>query len=173
MKYPTISDAVIYIGADDKTIDLFEVSIRYPMGSAIIPISFWMKRLLSWIPWTAGRQMPGLTIWKAPEAAGRLTISSSPTWSRITPPTFRLCASDSPICRWSPIPRHFLCLPQFFYHGVFQPGCGGQGGRNQSLGRHTLQFFMAPMVHWPEVMVTYEQSERFSFLPTDSASLAL
>ena len=32
-----------------------------------------------------------------------------------------------------------------------------------SLGKHTLQFFMAPMVHWPEVMVTYEQTEKVLF----------
>lgn len=32
-----------------------------------------------------------------------------------------------------------------------------------SLGKHTLQFIMAPMVHWPEVMVTYEQSEKVLF----------
>ncbi len=32
-----------------------------------------------------------------------------------------------------------------------------------SLGVHTLQFIMAPMVHWPEVMVTYEQSEKVLF----------
>ena len=31
------------------------------------------------------------------------------------------------------------------------------------LGKHKLQFFMAPMVHWPEVMVTYEQTERILF----------
>ena len=32
-----------------------------------------------------------------------------------------------------------------------------------NLGKHTLQFFMAPMVHWPEVMVTYEQTEKILF----------
>lgn len=37
-----------------------------------------------------------------------------------------------------------------------------------SLGTHTLNFYMAPMVHWPEVMVTYESSERFYSLQTDS-----
>lgn len=31
------------------------------------------------------------------------------------------------------------------------------------LGRHKLQFIMAPMVHWPEVMVTYEQTEKILF----------
>lgn len=32
-----------------------------------------------------------------------------------------------------------------------------------ALGSHTLQFFMAPMVHWPEAMVTFEQSEGILF----------
>ena len=36
-------------------------------------------------------------------------------------------------------------------------------GDTLCLGSHTLQFFMAPMVHWPEVMVTYEQSEKILF----------
>ena len=36
-------------------------------------------------------------------------------------------------------------------------------GETLSLGAHTLQFFMAPMVHWPEVMVAYEQSEKILF----------
>lgn len=36
-------------------------------------------------------------------------------------------------------------------------------GDTLSLGTHTLQFFMAPMVHWPEVMVTYEQTEKVLF----------
>ncbi len=31
------------------------------------------------------------------------------------------------------------------------------------IGIHKLQFFMAPMVHWPEVMVTYEQTEKILF----------
>ena len=36
-------------------------------------------------------------------------------------------------------------------------------GDTLSLGQHTLQFFSAPMVHWPEGMVTYEQSEKIIF----------
>lgn len=32
-----------------------------------------------------------------------------------------------------------------------------------SLGKHTLNFLMAPMVHWPEVLVTYESTERILF----------
>jgi len=36
-------------------------------------------------------------------------------------------------------------------------------GDSLNLGQHTLTFVMAPMVHWPEVMVTYEQSEKLLF----------
>ena len=36
-------------------------------------------------------------------------------------------------------------------------------GEELKLGAHTLQFFMAPMVHWPEVMVAYEQKEKILF----------
>lgn len=36
-------------------------------------------------------------------------------------------------------------------------------GDTLSLGQHTLQFFTAPMVHWPEVMMEYEQTEKILF----------
>lgn len=36
-------------------------------------------------------------------------------------------------------------------------------GDTLSLGKHTLHFFFAPMVHWPEVMVTWEESEKILF----------
>ena len=37
-------------------------------------------------------------------------------------------------------------------------------GEILDIGKHKLQFFMAPMVHWPEVMVTYEQTEKILFV---------
>ena len=36
-------------------------------------------------------------------------------------------------------------------------------GDTLNLGIHTLTFVMAPMVHWPEVMVAYESSEKILF----------
>lgn len=52
-----------------------------------------------------------------------------------------------------------------------QFGCGELAGRaltvkendTLSLGGHALRFFMAPMVHWPEVMVSYEEKEKILF----------
>ena len=55
-------------------------------------------------------------------------------------------------------------MPQFF-EGVYFEGrtIAVKEGDTLSLGSHTLQFFVAPMVHWPEVMVSYEQSEKVLF----------
>ena len=36
-------------------------------------------------------------------------------------------------------------------------------GRHFSAGRHTLQFIIAPMVHWPEVMMTYDETDKMLF----------
>ena len=36
-------------------------------------------------------------------------------------------------------------------------------GDTLSLGKHTLHFFFAPMVHWPEVMVAWEETEKILF----------
>ena len=55
-------------------------------------------------------------------------------------------------------------LPQFFDCIEFEGRTiAVKEGDTLSLGSHTLQFFVAPMVHWPEVMVSYEQSEKVLF----------
>ncbi len=55
-------------------------------------------------------------------------------------------------------------LPQFFDGETFEGRTMAvKDGDTLSLGSHTLQFFTAPMVHWPEVIMTYEQKERVLF----------
>ena len=54
-------------------------------------------------------------------------------------------------------------MEQFFNLDVSDRKVVVAEGDTLSLGKHTLQLFMAPMVHWPEVMVTYEQSEKILF----------
>ena len=55
-------------------------------------------------------------------------------------------------------------MPQFFDNVDFEGRTlAVKEGDTLSLGSHTLQFFVAPMVHWPEVMVSYEQSEKVLF----------
>ena len=55
-------------------------------------------------------------------------------------------------------------LGQFFtYPPLLERVMVVKEGDTLSLGHHTLQFMMAPMVHWPEVMVTYDQTDKVLF----------
>lgn len=59
--------------------------------------------------------------------------------------------------------KTFQMLPQFFDIQLDDRSIEVKEGDTLSLGTHTLHFYMAPMVHWPEVMVTYESSEKVLF----------
>lgn len=59
--------------------------------------------------------------------------------------------------------KTFQMFQQFFGASSDDRAVIVKEGDTLSIGKHTLQFFMAPMVHWPEVMVTYEQSEKVLF----------
>ena len=54
-------------------------------------------------------------------------------------------------------------IPQFIHRDLKDKLVIVKEGEVIDLGNHKLQFFMAPMVHWPEVMVTYEQTEKILF----------
>lgn len=57
----------------------------------------------------------------------------------------------------------FKMLPRFFNIDIENRKIIVKEGDILEIGDHKLQFFMAPMVHWPEVMFTYEQTEKILF----------
>lgn len=57
----------------------------------------------------------------------------------------------------------FGMLPNFFDVNIEEKKVTVAEGDTLSLGKHTLHFVMAPMVHWPEVMVTYEETDKILF----------
>lgn len=59
--------------------------------------------------------------------------------------------------------RTFSMLRQFYPEVQMANTLCVSDGDTLPLGRHTLRFLFAPMVHWPEVMMTYETSERLLF----------
>ncbi len=59
--------------------------------------------------------------------------------------------------------KTFNMINQFFELDLADRKVEVKEGETLILGVHILQFFMAPMVHWPEVMVTYEQHEKILF----------
>ncbi len=54
-------------------------------------------------------------------------------------------------------------IHQFFREGLVFATQIVKEGDTLPLGRHVLQFMMAPMVHWPEVMMTYDQTAKVLF----------
>lgn len=58
--------------------------------------------------------------------------------------------------------KTFQMLPQYFQVAPEQTVTVKEGD-TLSLGRHTLRFLLAPMVHWPEVMLTYDETDRVLF----------
>lgn len=59
--------------------------------------------------------------------------------------------------------KTFTMLKQFYEIDIEGKTIEVKEGGTLSLGAHTLQFFMAPMVHWPEVMVTYDSTDKVLF----------
>ena len=161
----TISEAVKYIGVDDKTIDLFESQYVVPHGvsynSYLIldekvalmdtvdarGVEQWEKNLLAALD---GRKVDYLIVSHLePDHAGSIgrLVELFPEVTLVgNAKTFNM------------LPQFFDELPVDEDHKITVAE-----GESWSLGTHTLNFYMAPMVHWPEVMVTYESSEKILF----------
>ncbi len=158
-----ISDAIKYIGVDDTDIDLFESQYVVPEGvsynSYLIldekvtvmdtvdarAMKQWEENMIKALD---GRMVDYLVISHLePDHAGSIGRMMELF------PNLTLVGNM----------KTFQMLPQFF-DGIDKiEKLTVKEGDTLSLGSHTLQFFMAPMVHWPEVMVTYEVSEKTLF----------
>ena len=159
----TISDAVKFIGVDDKTIDLFESQYVVPEGVSynsylildekvalmdtvdVRGMKEWEKNLTETL---AGRKVDYLVIQHLePDHAGSI--------GRLLElyPDVTLVGNA----------KTFAMLPQFFDIDPNVKKLTVAEGDTLSLGNHTLTFVMAPMVHWPEVMVSYESTEKILF----------
>lgn len=159
----TISDSIKYIGVDDKDLDLFESQYVVPDGvsynsylildekTALMDtvdargMEEWEQNLKAALD---GRKLDFLVISHLePDHAGSI--------GRLLElyPDVVLVGNA----------KTFNMLPQFFDIQLDDRSIVVKEGDTLPLGSHTLHFYMAPMVHWPEVMVTYESSEKILF----------
>ena len=158
-----ISDCVKYVGVDDKDIDLFESQYIVPNGisynSYVIldekvclmdtvderKTAEWEHNLLEVLD---GRKVDYLVVQHLePDHAGSIERAIELF------PDMILVGNA----------KTFSMFPQFFEVDITGKTIVVKEGDTLSLGSHTLHFVMAPMVHWPEVMVTYESSEKILF----------
>ena len=159
-----VTSTIKYIGVDDMTIDLFESQYIVPNGIsynsylvmdekvAIMDTADkrkgeeWFANLEEGLE---GRTPDYLIVQHMePDHAGNITALMAKY------PDLKVVASAKAI----------LMMPQFFEDTCFEgKTIAVKEGETLSLGEHTLQFFIAPMVHWPEVMVTYDQADKILF----------
>jgi len=158
-----ISDNIKYIGVDDTTLDLFESQYAVPDGvsynsyvilddkTAIMDtvdkrgMKDWENNLLNALD---GRNADYVIIQHMePDHAGSL--------ARLIElfPEITVVGNA----------KTFVMINQFFENINIKNSLTVKEGDTLNLGSHTLTFVMAPMVHWPEVMVTYESSEKVLF----------
>ena len=158
-----ISDKIKYIGVDDTTLDLFESQYAVPDGvsynsyvilddkTAIMDtvdkrgMKDWETNLLNALD---GRNADYVIIQHMePDHAGSL--------ARLIElfPEITVVGNA----------KTFVMINQFFENINIKNSLTVKEGDTLNLGSHTLTFVMAPMVHWPEVMVTYESSEKVLF----------
>ena len=164
MQTTTISDAVRYIGADDTTIDLFESQYEVPNGVSYNSYVILDEKIAVMDTVDARKTDEWLSNLKAAldgRNADYLIVSHlEPDHSA----GIRLFTEQFPQAKLVMSAKAKAMLPQFFEIPSLEEKClTAAEGETLSLGSHTLQFFMAPMVHWPEVMVTYDSTEKVLF----------
>ena len=163
MKDTKITDSILYVGVDDKDLDLFESQYVVPNGvsynSYVIldekvtlmdtvdqrATKEWLENLDAVLE---GRTIDYLVVshMEPDHAANAKTLIDKF-------PNMKIVGNA----------KTFAMMSQFFDVDLTGRSVVVKEGDTLNLGAHTLQFIMAPMVHWPEVMVTYEQSEKILF----------
>ena len=163
MSQITISESIRYIGVDDKTLDLFESQYIVPNGVSYNSYLIRDEKIAVMDTVDARKTEEWLNNLEA-ELAGKkpdyLVISHlEPDHSG----SIQAVVEKYPEMKIVSNAKVFAMLPQFFELDLEGRNIVVAEGDSLLLGSHTLQFYMAPMVHWPEVMVEYESSEKVLF----------
>ena len=159
-----ISAAIKYVGVDDLDIDLFESQYIVPEGISYNSYVILDDKIAIMDTVDARK---GKEWWVNVE---KVLAGKAPDYlvvQHVEPDHASLIAEvvkRYPQVKVVATSKALQMMPQFFHDVDFcLNGYPVKEGDTLSLGNHTLQFLTAPMVHWPEVMVSYEQSEKVLF----------
>ena len=163
MKDITITDSVRYIGTDDHDIDLFESQYVVPNGVSYnsyliidekiaIMDTVDSHKLNDWLD-NLEKELNGRT-------PDYLVVSHmEPDHSA----GIKAAAEKYPQMKLIGNSKTFTIMSQFFDMDINSRKFIVSDGDKLELGAHILNFVFAPMVHWPEVMMSYESSEKILF----------
>ena len=159
----TISKDITYIGASDKNIKLFEG--QYVLKNGMSYNSYIIKDEKNVILDTIDEKVTDIWLKNLEKALG----GEKPDYlvvSHMEPDhayNIGILAEKYPEMKIVGNQITFNMISNFFKTDIQKRKFVVMEGDILDIGKHKLQFFMAPMVHWPEVMVTYEQTEKILF----------
>ena len=163
MKDIKVTDSVKYIGVDDHDIDLFESQYVVPNGVSYNSYVILDEKVA--VMDTVDARKTDEWLVNLEEALDGRNVDYIVV-SHMEPDhaaSLQVLAEKYPEAKVVGNAKTFNMIPQFFTFDLEGRKVVVKEGDTLSLGSHTLQFVMAPMVHWPEVMVAYETSEKILF----------
>ena len=158
-----ITDKIKYIGVDDRTLDLFESQYIIPNGVSYN--SYVIEDEKTTIMDTVDKR--AVKEWL--ENLEKVLGDTKPEYlvvSHLEPDHsagIGIIADKYPNIKIVLSERAANMLPQFLDKDLSEKLIVVKEGDSLELGTHKLNFVMAPMVHWPEVMFTYEETEKVLF----------
>ena len=158
-----ISEQIRYVGCDDRSLDLFES--QYPIPNGVSYNSYVILDEKIAIMDTVDKRAGEEWLKKVEKLLGEKTPDYlvvhhlEPDHSA----NIGVLADRYPKMQIVLTAKAAAMLPQFFDQDLSNRLIQVKEGDSLSLGSHTLHFILAPMVHWPEVMVSYEDSEKVLF----------
>lgn len=164
MEQVTVTDTIKFIGVNDYDIRLFESQYVVPNGMSynsyliddekIVIMDTVDKRATDeWVK-NLERELNG----RNPDYLVISHLEPDHAYN------IKLVADKYPNMKLIGNAMTFKLLPQFFdIEELEGRKVIVKEGEELNIGKHTLQFFMAPMVHWPEVMVTYDKLDKVLF----------
>lgn len=158
-----VTEEIFYIGADDETIDLFESQYAVPEGVSYNSYVIMDEKIA--VMDTVDKRKTEEWLEKIEVVLGERT----PDYliiSHLEPDhasSIEALAEKYPAMKLVGNAKTFQMFGNFFSMDVEARKVVVKEGDTLSLGKHELSFYMAPMVHWPEVMVEYEKTEKILF----------
>ncbi|MBO4339446.1 MAG: FprA family A-type flavoprotein [Clostridia bacterium] len=158
-----ITNDIYHIGVNDRNIDLFES--QYPVPNGMAYNSYLIKDEKTAIFDTVERHFTDEWFKNIEEVLGERTPDyliiqhMEPDHSA----NIMNFAKKYPTAKLVGNAKTFKFMEQFFGESLADRQVLVKEGDSLSLGRHELTFVFAPMVHWPEVMVTYDKTDKVLF----------
>lgn len=163
MKYEYVAPGIKYIGVDDLDIDLFEGQYDVPEGMSYNSYVILDDKIAVMDTADARKEkewMANLEAALAGKSPDYIIVQHfEPDHSGCVKTVLDKYPGAVAVCSQKAVPM----FGRFFDVDFGNRLKVVKEGEVLQLGEHILQFFMAPMVHWPEVMVTYEQTTKTLF----------